>query len=237
MIICIAMRYGSKRLPGKALIDLGGKNSIEMIINQLSSSRHQIVICCPEEEDGDPIYNFATSIGARCYRGSLENVLERMVSAAESFSSESFIRVTGDDLFVDPIYLDALATSHSGKNADITFSDLPKGTESLVIKTSFGRKLLKSYGDSTEYWDRKRSPAWENAKINFSPLSPIPADDNTFALELDTKEDLEVIKKVIKKLELSGVNQPFYLDDLIKLHSIDPFPHSRDPVDRTYFDS
>ena len=235
MIVCVTMRYGSKRLPGKALINFDGRNSVDILKEQLCSSENQVVFCCPHGPEGDPIVEYAESIGLTCFRGSLENVLDRMVSAAEHYNSESFIRVTGDDLFIDPVYMDKLAAVHECSDADISVSDLPKGTETIVIRTSFARGILSSYGNNTELWDRQRSDQWKDAKVELVPLSVVPVNEDTFALELDTPEDYEVIKEVLSRLVDAGIEQPYFIEELVELHECKRFPTSRDPVDRTYF--
>jgi len=232
MIICVLMRFGSQRLPGKALIDLGGGlTSMELLVEQLRFSRFKTIICCPEGEEDDLIAERAEALNdCDCFRGPLEGVVERMVLAAEHYDSSSFVRVTGDDLFVDPYRLDQLADAHG--DADYTFSDLPKGTETVVVNADFARQLIAdSTEDSTEYWDKRRGVAWDRANLNFVPLSPVVADDNTFALELDTPEDADTIRKTLKQLKTEEKRQPFVVEDLAEMHREKPFPKSKPPVD------
>lgn len=232
MIICVLMRYGSQRLPGKALIDLGGGVSpLELLVEQLRHSRFRTVICCPEGGEGDLIAERAEQMEyCDCFRGPLEGVVERMVLAADHYSAASFVRVTGDDLFIDPFRLDQLADAHG--DADYTFNDLPKGTETVVVKTGFARQLIEDPAeDSSEYWDKRRGVAWDHANLNFVPLSPVAADANTFALELDTPEDADVIRETLIQLKTSGKEQPFVVEDLVEMHREVAFPMSKAPVD------
>ncbi len=234
VIICVTMRYGSTRLPGKALIDLrGGLTSVDILASQLRDLPYRLVICCPESADDDVIADAARKINVECFRGTL-NVLKRMVDASEHYGASSFVRITGDDLFVDPGRLDSLVSCHG--DFDFTFSDLPKGTESQVVNVSFAKEVLSLSGDETDYWDKQRNAAWQDKNMNFVPLSPIATNADTFAVELDTAEDAEVIRKTLLRLSQAGINQPFCLEDLIQLHRILPFPKSRDPIDREYFD-
>jgi len=232
MIICVLMRFGSHRLPGKALIDLGGGvTPMELLVEQLRYSRFRTVICCPEGEEGDSIAERAELMNhCDCFRGPLEGVVERMVLATERYGASSFVRVTGDDLFIDPQRLDQLADAHG--DADYTFSDLPKGTETVVVKTDFARQLIADPDeDSTEYWDKRRGAVWDCANLNFVPLSPVAANANTFSIELDTPEDAETIRETLVRLKSGGLQQPFVVEDLVDLHREKLFPESKPPVD------
>jgi spore coat polysaccharide biosynthesis protein SpsF (cytidylyltransferase family) len=232
MIICVCMRYGSSRLPGKALLDLGGLTSLALLAGQLRASRYPTVICCPTGEEDDAIAQHAEALGCQVFRGPLEGVVERMLLAAQKYRADAFIRVTGDDLFIDPARLDRLAEAHRAAGADFSFTDLPKGTESVVMKTDFARRLVEdAREDSSEYWDKRRGPVWAEARLHFEPLSPVVADDRTFALELDTPEDAEVIREALARLGAEGRAQPYTVEDLAALHAERPFPKSKPPVD------
>ncbi len=232
-IVCVTMRFGSKRLPGKALINLGGgMTPLGLLTLQLRRGPHQVVFCCPEGEEGDPIADrVACSRDADCFRGSLGNVLLRMLSAAEHYGASSVVRVTGDDVFVDPDCLGALVKSHLAADADLTYSDLPKGTECQVVSVRLLRRMVAACGDDTECWDKEKDAPWAtDAKFNFVPLSPVKADPDTFALELDTREDADTIRDTIRRLEGKGLSPPFSVGDLASLHDERPFPKSKYPV-------
>lgn len=231
VIICVTMRFGSKRLPGKALIDLGGGTTpVDLLTLQLQWVPHRVVFCCPEGEEGDPIAN-ACHRDADCFRGSLGNVLLRMLSAAENYGAASVVRVTGDDLFIDPDCLGALVKSHCAADADLTYSDLPKGTECQVMSVRLLRRMVETYGDDTECWDKEKNAFWAaDTKFNFVPLSPVEASPDTFAVELDTPEDAETIRDAISRLKDKGLRPPFLVRDLASLHGERPFPKSKDPV-------
>ena len=243
-IICVAMRYGSGRLPGKALIDLGGGvTPVRLLAAQLSKQPHPVVFCVPEGEDGDPIAAYLTDAACgsaaaefahtACHRGSLANVLDRTLSAAERFGAGDVVRVTGDDLFVDPDRLERLLAEHVASGAGLTYSDLPKGTECQAISVRLLHRMVESCGDDTECWDKRRDAAWMEAEdLRFVPLSPVPAGPGTFAVELDTPDDAETVRDALRRLLTAGRRPPFFVEDLARLHAERPFPKSRDPVYR-----
>ena len=231
-IICVTMRYGSKRLPGKALADLGlGLTPVSLLSAQLSPAPYPMVLCVPEGEEGDPIAAHAARLGVTCHRGSLANVLDRMLSAAERFGADTVVRITGDDLFVDSGRLVQLVEAHRDDGADLTYSDLPKGTECQVMSTALLRRMVAAADDDTECWDKQRDAGWtEGARLHFVPLSPIPADEATFAVELDTPDDADTIRSAIRWFAETGRSAPFRVEDLAAMHAAHPFPKARYPV-------
>jgi len=245
-IICVAMRHGSKRLPGKALIDLGGGvTPVRLLAAQLSKQPHPVVFCVPEGEEGDPIAAYLMlcssprSYGAEefahtaCHRGALANVLARTLSAAERFGAGDIVRVTGDDLFVDPGRLERLLSEHVASGAGLTYSDLPKGTECQAISVRLLRRMVEDCGEDTECWDKRRDAGWMAGEdLRFVPLSPVPAGPGTFAVELDGPDDAETVRDALGRLLAAGRRPPFFVEDLARLHAERPFPKSRDPVYR-----
>lgn len=231
VIICVTMRFGSKRLPGKALIDLGGGvTPVDLITLQLGRLSHRLVFCCPEGEEGDSI---AAQVRdpAECFRGSLGNVLLRMLDAAKHYGASSVVRVTGDDVFVDPGCLQRLVDSHVAAAADLTYSDLPKGTECQVMSVRLLRRMVEACGEDTECWDKERNATWAgDTEFNFVEISPVEATPSTFAVELDTREDAETIRDAIARLQDKGLHPPFLVKDLVSLHGERPFPKSKHPI-------
>jgi len=231
-IICVTMRYGSKRLPGKALADLGlGFTPVSLLSAQLSPAPYPMVLCVPEGEEGDPIAAHAAGLGVTCHRGSLANVLGRMLSAADRFGADTVVRITGDDLFVDSGRLARLVEAHHDAAADLTYSDLPKGTECQVMSVALLRRMVEGAEDDTECWDKQRDAGWtKGARLQCVPLSPVPADEATFAVELDTPDDADTIRDAIRRLTELGRSAPFRVEDLAALHAARPFPKARHPV-------
>ena len=241
-IVCIAMRHGSRRLPGKALIDLGGGvTPVRLLAAQLSKQPHPVVFCVPEGKEGDPIAAYLADAArgsaasefahTACHRGSLANVLDRMLTAAERFGAGDIVRVTGDDLFVDPGRLERLLSGHVASGAGLTYSDLPKGTECQAISVRLLHRMVESCGDDTECWDKRRDAGWmAGADLRFVPLSPVPAGPGTFAIELDTPDDAETVRDALGRLLAAGRRPPFFVEDLARLHAERPFPKSKDPV-------
>jgi len=100
----ITVRSDSSRLPQKALLPIRGRKVIEHIIDRAKVIKglDGIVVCTSERPEDDVLEEIAKKEGILCFRGSLEDKLERWHGAAEKFGVDYILTVDGDDLFFAP---------------------------------------------------------------------------------------------------------------------------------------
>jgi len=94
--IIIFSRMSSSRLPGKALIPLGGIPLIERVIKRAKLTEYNVFLATSCNAEDDVLEDIALNNQINCYRGSLNNVLERGVKAAQHFGLKAFARLCGD---------------------------------------------------------------------------------------------------------------------------------------------
>ena len=104
----VEARMSSSRLAGKVLMPIGSKNSLEHIYDRLSKVHEisEICIATTEKQSDDIIENWANIRGLAIYRGSENDVLSRVLGAADMLSAEIIVEITGDCPFVDPLMVD-----------------------------------------------------------------------------------------------------------------------------------
>ncbi len=108
--VIIQARMGSKRLPGKTLMMIGGKPAIAHVVDRVRRSKlmtHYCVATTTNVED-DTLVAWAAEYGAPCFRGNELNVLDRYYEAARSVCADVVVRVTGDCPLVDPTVIDSV---------------------------------------------------------------------------------------------------------------------------------
>jgi len=110
VIAVLQARFSSTRLPGKVLKPLFGQPMLARQIERISraTSIEKIVVATSAEESDDPIASLCRDIEVGCYRGSLDDVLDRMYGAAVTTGSKTVMRLTGDCPLADPAVLDDL---------------------------------------------------------------------------------------------------------------------------------
>ncbi len=100
----VQARLGSRRLPGKSLLDLAGKPLLQQVVERMRACRgiEDIVLATTGEPEDRPLLDLALALGADAYAGSVDDVLDRMYHAASLARAEVIVRITGDDPLKDP---------------------------------------------------------------------------------------------------------------------------------------
>jgi spore coat polysaccharide biosynthesis protein SpsF len=125
--IIIQARTSSSRLPGKVLRDLCGEPMLLRQIERVRCCRmaDQLVIATSDEAGDDPIAELCAKNQVACFRGSLNNVLDRFHGAALAFGpSDHLVRLTADCPLADPDVIDACIALHLANGADYTSNKL-----------------------------------------------------------------------------------------------------------------
>ena len=66
----------------------------------------QIVVATSADASDDALVQACAQRGVACYRGSLDDVLQRFAEAAEPYAPEIVVRLTGDCPLADPAVID-----------------------------------------------------------------------------------------------------------------------------------
>ena len=94
----IQARMGSTRLPGKTLAKIGGKPLLQLLVErvQASSLIDEVIIATTLKSQDDVLAELGQKLGVKCFRGSEEDVLDRVYQAANQYGAEHIARVTPD---------------------------------------------------------------------------------------------------------------------------------------------
>jgi spore coat polysaccharide biosynthesis protein SpsF len=97
-IAIIQARMSSSRLPGKVLLDLGGQPMLARVVERTRRAKllDDVVVATTVEASDDPIEQFCAERGYPCFRGSLNDVLDRYYQAARAFHANTIVRITAD---------------------------------------------------------------------------------------------------------------------------------------------
>lgn len=137
--IVITARIGSSRLPRKILADLGGVTVLESLIQRLRCAKRPdlLIVATTVEPEDDELQNVARQLGAEVFRGETTDILERWRKAAVAHDIDLLVTCDGDDVFCDPVHVDAIVDAHERTgNEYITCSGLPFGTAPTGIARS-----------------------------------------------------------------------------------------------------
>lgn len=110
VIAVLQARMSSTRLPGKVLLRTCGKPLLAHQIERVRRSRHisTLIVATSLDPSDNPIAALSASLGVSAYRGSLNDVLDRVVQAAQPHRPQWLVRLTGDCPLADPDVIDAV---------------------------------------------------------------------------------------------------------------------------------
>jgi len=203
VVILVAVRLKSKRLPRKALADLNGKPLIIRLTERVRRARipSEVVWCTSTHRQDDPLEELAVEHDIGCYRGSELDVMSRFIEVARERNACTVVRVTGDNPLTDPAMMDFMIEEHLAQKAEYSFTeDLPVGTRTEIIDVGMlemSHELLQD-PDSSEYmtWMLNRPDHFRTLKVN----TPIPETNRPeISLTVDTEEDLKLIRSIYEK--------------------------------------
>ncbi|WP_157150597.1 cytidylyltransferase domain-containing protein [Brachyspira sp. SAP_772] len=217
IIIILASRVGSTRLPRKALKPMANCDSmLELIIKRLRSSKMaNDVIVATEEKSYNEFSKIFENLECNYFVGSEENVLDRYVKAAEKFDGDIIVRATGDNPLVSVKALDSIIDYHIKTKADLSHYDLlPYGSGVEVINYEALKYANDNSNDSfehehiTQYHYRNPNKfKIENPKVEESFRMP------ELRTTVDTVEDYNNVCAIFTKY-----NNDIYvdIDDIIR---------------------
>lgn len=194
----ITARLKSTRLPKKLLKEIDGVSMMSLMIRRLklSSELSTIVIATSTNLEDDPLEVIAKQEGVECFRGSEEDVIERLYTAAKQYNLDYVINMTADCPMVPYDYIGKVIDTYKSTNADlVSCYELPAGLFLSGLKIE-GMKRLLELKDSanTEYW------LYYYLKTDLFKVVPLPIDSalkrTDQRIVLDYPEDFEMLEKL-----------------------------------------
>ena len=200
----IQARMSSRRLPGKVLKPILGVPMLGRQIERVRRSRRldEIVVATSTQESDQDLVDFCQSIGVRCIRGSLDDVLERYRLAAQSVDARVIVRLTGDCPLSDPDTIDALIHKYAEGGFDYVSNTLkptfPDGLDTEVfsrqaLETAFHNATLPSEREHVTPYLKKSD---DIAKFNLENDSDLSA----LRWTVDEPADFDLVHKIFEAL-------------------------------------
>ena len=202
IIICIIARIESKRLPKKVIKTIKNKTIIEHLITKLkviTCKDIELAICTTSQKEDDKLEDIARKNKVHCIRGSVLSVSDRILEAAKLINADIVVRVTGDNIFTDPILLQKLITEHINENADYSrIENIPIGVTAEVINVETLQKCFQENNkEESEYMTLH---LYQPSKYNVLVL--IAEDSNkNINLSIDTPNDFTRTVEIFKYLK------------------------------------
>ena len=201
LIVIIQARMGSRRLPGKVLLDLGGETVLARVVHRLQRSReiNKIVVATTSTSDDDAIVTECERLHVLCYRGSEHDVLDRYYHASCVHAAETIVRITSDCPVIDPQLADETVITLMDQKADYASNVLvrtyPRGLDTEVFTAT---ALERAWREAGEPHQREHVTPYLYEHPEIFRLSSVSGkvDYSRYRWTLDTREDLELLRRI-----------------------------------------
>lgn len=223
-IACIIARTASTRLPKKVLLKIEGKTLIEHLIEKIKKTGNvdKIYLCTSTNPNDEILLKLAKKNHIESYAGSENSPIDRMLDVAEIEHARRVIRITGDNIFTDEIFLRKMI-SEQKKNPAIEYSRteyLPIGVTAEVMKTDALKRCYQSI--NPEHSEYLMVFMFDPEKYRCQVLIPEKSLCTEFtSLTVDTPNDFERTKFIFDHVE--NKNDIRY-SEILKINSRTPIP-------------
>lgn len=152
-VAIIQARMSSSRFPGKVLARLAGLPLIVFMVERVRQARlvDAMVVATSTDASDHPLAEELAKHGVACFRGNLNDVLDRFVQCARSANADHVVRLTGDCPLMDADLIDR------------GLSELAKGDVDYVSNVA-----PPTYPDGLDvecFTMRALETAWQHAKL------------------------------------------------------------------------
>lgn len=182
----------------------------------------KIIVATTDEESDDPIVDLCEDFGVECFRGDLNDVLDRYYHAAKKYNAKYVMRLTGDCPFMDPKLIDDFLLTFQNGEFDYLCNTVkptfPDGLDMWVF----------SFEALENAWKNAFKPSEREHVVTFIKSHPeifkIGSFENTQDLSslrwtVDEAEDLEFVRAVFSRM---NGNRYFSMSDILEILTKEP---------------
>jgi spore coat polysaccharide biosynthesis protein SpsF len=202
-VATIEARMTSSRLPGKVLMEITGRPALALMVERLRRvpALDGIVVATTDNVTDDPIAALAARLGIGCFRGSEEDVLARVLGAAEAHGIDVIVETTGDCPLIDPAIVERTIGAYRASGVDYT-SNVLRRTYPIGMDTQvFARSVLADVaGRTDDPFDHEHVSVFiyrhpERYSL-LNVAAPARQTDPALRLTLDTADDLALLRSL-----------------------------------------
>jgi spore coat polysaccharide biosynthesis protein SpsF len=208
IVASIEARMSSSRFRGKILSDIGGRPSLEREVSRLRQCRllDDIVVATTISPADDVVETWAREFGVSCFRGSENDVLQRVVDAQKSMQSDIVVEVCGDTPLIDPEIIDLAIETFLNNTCQVVSNtnklSFPQGLDAQVFSLDLLDWVAKNIADPAVR-EHVSLYFYENPDTYriFHLMAPRHWHAPDIRLQMDYPEDHRLICEIFKRLE------------------------------------
>ena len=228
VVATIEARMTSSRLPGKVMLPALDRPLLAHLTSRLKAapSIDEIVLATTVNATDDVLEEFANQDGIKVFRGSEEDVMSRVIGAAESAQADVVVEITGDCPIIDPDLVEQTIRMFNRNEkavycANSVISCYPDGMDTQVMTL---KALKRSLSMTNDPLDREHVSRHIVQNPQLFPhvylIAPPSLHWPGLGLTLDEPSDYELIRTLIENL---GRDNPLFgCGDVIRFLRANP---------------
>jgi len=218
IVLIIQARMGSKRLPGKSMLDLGGKPLIACVIDRLKkiSLVNKIILSTTQKSEDDILEKTSIQYGIDVFRGSENDLVDRYYQVAKKYKADVIVRVPGDNALPEPKEIDRVISYHIDNNNDFSSSypdvaqhgyphnGYPDGIGAEVINFQALEEVWK-FPSSPRNREHPHTNFYENPEMFKIGILECPEEIRRpeIILDINTQEQYQFVSEMYEYLTLN----------------------------------
>ena len=188
VLTIVQARMGSKRFPGKVMVDLGGKPMVRHVLERAAAIGDRAVLAVPRSD-------LVVWPWPHLFRGEEEDVLTRMYDCAAAYNRttplDAVVRITADCPLLDTGLAHTALALFDGTRMVST----PPELDGLDVEVMSFRDLKAAAFNALLRSDREHVTPWIKREVGWRPVGQIRAG-NRIHWSVDTPEDLAWVRCV-----------------------------------------
>ena len=150
VIAILQARTSSSRLPNKVLLPILGEPMLARQIERVLRATEitELIVATSNESSDDRIVEVCDMMDVSCFRGDLNDVLDRFYQAGLHARADHIVRLTGDCPLISPDIIDLVIRKHLNSGADYTTNcmppSFPDGLDVEIAKFSVIKEIWQS---------------------------------------------------------------------------------------------
>lgn len=129
IVAVIQARMGSTRLPAKSLLSLHDHAIIDWVVQRVKKSKllDDIIVAIPKSYENIPLFRHIIHSKVKVFQGAENDVLDRMLKAAEHEKATHVVRVCADNPLIWGGEIDNLIEWYFENPCDYAYNHIPLG--------------------------------------------------------------------------------------------------------------